>query len=50
MIKHHCFWNLWLKTYQEAVESGIHPREELQLLSKEVRESLSKESPQPQQE
>jgi hypothetical protein len=38
----HCrCWDLWLKTYQEAVDSGVRPREELQRSFKEIRQKQS---------
>lgn len=44
MIEHYHEWHLWLKTYQEAVGSGIHPREELQRLSKEIQQKIDQKS------
>jgi hypothetical protein len=43
MIEHHHDWELWLKTYQDAVDGGVRPREELQRLYKEIREKAKQD-------
>jgi len=43
MIEHRRSWTLWLHTYEEALSSGIHPREELKRLFKDIREKLDQD-------
>lgn len=40
MIERRGCWGLWIRTYEEGVASGIHPREELQRRFRKLREEL----------
>lgn len=41
MIEHRRSWPLWCRAYEEAVRSGIHPREELQRQFKDIQEKCA---------
>lgn len=41
MIKDRGCWDLWMRTYQEAVDNGIQPREELQRQSKDIQDKFN---------
>ncbi|RPJ82967.1 MAG: hypothetical protein EHM18_15050 [Acidobacteria bacterium] len=40
MIEHHGCWALWLKTYDEAVERGVRPRDELRRAYRDIQGKL----------